>query len=192
MADKKVTQLSAIQSTTSDDLLYVVNNPKVSPASTKISVKKFFGSTPNTAVSGTFSASGNASFTGTTLTISANTSIKNRNVLSELDNRLTVTNAYALFTTLDFAGRYLEVANANYVSSDGTSNATVVALTANSVSVSNGQGLTVNGGGIGDMVPASSNASTEGITAGTIWFSNTHLYIATDENTIKRVALSTF
>jgi hypothetical protein len=40
--------------------------------------------------------------------------------------------------------------------------------------------------------PASGNAVTSNVTAGTIFYSNTHLYIATDSNTIKRVALSTF
>ena len=40
--------------------------------------------------------------------------------------------------------------------------------------------------------PATSNDATETITAGTIFYSNTYLYIATDINTIKRVALSTF
>jgi hypothetical protein len=40
--------------------------------------------------------------------------------------------------------------------------------------------------------PASGNAVTSSVTAGTIFYSNTYLYIATDSNTIKRVALSTF
>tara|TARA_B100001939_G_C16912627_1_gene605322 strand:+ start:72 stop:1004 length:933 start_codon:yes stop_codon:yes gene_type:complete len=40
--------------------------------------------------------------------------------------------------------------------------------------------------------PSSSNAASEGISAGSIFYSNTHLYVATDSNTIKRVALSTF
>lgn len=40
--------------------------------------------------------------------------------------------------------------------------------------------------------PASSNAANEGVSAGAIFYSNTHLYVATDSNTIKRVALSTF
>ena len=40
--------------------------------------------------------------------------------------------------------------------------------------------------------PGNSNAVAQSITAGTIFYSNTHLYIATDSNTIKRVALSTF
>ena len=38
----------------------------------------------------------------------------------------------------------------------------------------------------------SGNAVAQGLTAGTIFYSNTHLYIVTDSNTIRRVALSTF
>ena len=45
---------------------------------------------------------------------------------------------------------------------------------------------------IKDVDPPTSNAATVGLTAGTIAYSNTYLYIVTDSNTIKRVALSTF
>ena len=40
--------------------------------------------------------------------------------------------------------------------------------------------------------PGNSNAVSQNITAGTIFYSNTHLYIVTDSNSIKRIALSTF
>lgn len=40
--------------------------------------------------------------------------------------------------------------------------------------------------------PSTNNATTEGKAASTIWFSNTHLYIAVNATTIKRVALSVF
>lgn len=40
--------------------------------------------------------------------------------------------------------------------------------------------------------PATSNASTEGYSTGTIFYSNTYLYVATDANTLKRVQLQTF
>jgi uncharacterized protein (UPF0276 family) len=103
-----------------------------------------------------------------------------------------VSNVQSLYATYSYTERYLEVANANFISADGTANASVVAVSANAVSISNGHGLTVNAGGVTDMVPTTSNAATESIAAGTIWYSNNHLYVATDENTIKRVALSTF
>jgi hypothetical protein len=37
-----------------------------------------------------------------------------------------------------------------------------------------------------------SNAVTESLTAGTIFYSNTYMYIVTDSNTVKRVTLETF
>ena len=40
--------------------------------------------------------------------------------------------------------------------------------------------------------PATNNATTESMSVGQIRFTNTHLYIATDSTTIKRVALSVF
>lgn len=39
---------------------------------------------------------------------------------------------------------------------------------------------------------STSNAVTESVTAGSIYYSNTYLYVVTDSNTIKRVQLSTF
>ena len=39
---------------------------------------------------------------------------------------------------------------------------------------------------------STSNAATESVTAGSIYYSNTYLYVVTDSNTIKRIALSTF
>lgn len=41
MVDKKLTELDAITSVTSDDLIYVVDNPLVTPVSKKITVDNF-------------------------------------------------------------------------------------------------------------------------------------------------------
>jgi len=113
------------------------------------------------------------------------------NVNSLVNDRLQVANAQV----------YLEVSNAsaqfaNSVDTILTGTTFVETFSAefsvssNTVSVTSNTGLTVTGGGLTD--PATSNASSEGISAGTIFYSNNYLYIATDENTIKRVALSTF
>lgn len=40
--------------------------------------------------------------------------------------------------------------------------------------------------------PGSNNASTESLSVGQMYFTNTHLYIAVNATTIKRIALSTF
>lgn len=81
---------------------------------------------------------------------------------------------------------------ANSTDSVLTGNTTATNITSNTLTIQSNTGLVVSGGGITDQVPASSNATNENIAAGTIWYSNNHLYIAVDNNTIKRVNLSTF
>jgi hypothetical protein len=83
MADKKVSQLTALATTTSEDLLLIVDDPNGTPASKNITIKKFFGAVPaNTVFSGainiirsanTVFPSGNATFTKS---ISMNVSIR--------------------------------------------------------------------------------------------------------------------
>lgn len=68
MADKKVTALTAATSVTDDDLFMVVNDPAGTPASKKLTVGALFGSVPSTTVH-----NANVSFSGTTVTVSANT-----------------------------------------------------------------------------------------------------------------------
>ena len=193
MADKKVTQLSAITKLSGDDLLYVVNTPSTNPSSNKVTVNNLFGNVVvNTSISGTFETIADATLGGSSVTITANTTVKGVNLLDALNNTYQIANADSKFTSFAYTEQYLQVSNANFMTSNSSSNGTLNSLEANTIAISNGHGLTINAGGVGNMIPATSNATTEGIQAGTIWFSNTHLYIATDTNTIKRVALTTF
>ena len=50
MADKKVSQLASLASTTREDLLYVVDDPNGTPTSKKITIKNFFGAVPSNIV----------------------------------------------------------------------------------------------------------------------------------------------
>ena len=59
MADKKISQLTALSTTSSDDLLLIVDDPNGTPASKNITVKNFFGAISSNTV---FSA--NVAFTG--------------------------------------------------------------------------------------------------------------------------------
>jgi hypothetical protein len=193
MADKKVTQLSSITRLSGDDLLYVVNNPGTTPASTKITIDNVFANvSSDVSVTGTLDAKANTTITGTTLTITANTTVKGTNLLDAINDRMQVANVQARYASIEYTEQYLQVANTTQFLVNSTSEATFVTVSTPDCTISNGHGFRVDAGGIGDMVPPTSNAATEGINAGTIWFSNTYLYIATDENTIKRVALSTF
>ena len=76
MADKKISQLTALSTTSSDDLLLIVDDPNGTPASKNITVKNFFGAvSSNTVFSGakniirsanTVFPAGNTTFTKTT------------------------------------------------------------------------------------------------------------------------------
>jgi len=60
MADKKVTQLTALTSATSEDLFLIIDNPNGTPVSKKITVKNLFGTVPsNTAINGRTTLVGN-------------------------------------------------------------------------------------------------------------------------------------
>lgn len=67
MADKKVSELTAITNMSSDDLLMVVNDPSGTPASRKITHGNFFA---NVATPTTFTS--NVTFSSTRVTLSAN------------------------------------------------------------------------------------------------------------------------
>lgn len=117
------------------------------------------------------------------------------NVNSLVNDRMQVANTNSLVNDrIQVANATAQFANSVDTILTGTASAETLSaeflVSSNTVSVTSNTGLTLSGGGLTD--PATSNASSEGISAGTIFYSNTHLYIATDENTIKRVALSTF
>jgi hypothetical protein len=78
MADKKVTQLTALTTPTAPDLLLIVDDPNGTPVSKKITLKSFFGAvTSNTVFSANVTVSGNrvqlASNVNITKTLTANT-----------------------------------------------------------------------------------------------------------------------
>jgi hypothetical protein len=126
MADKKVSQLTALTTTAAPDLLMIVDDPNGTPVSKKMTIKSFFGSVPSNTV---FSAN---------VTVSGN--------------------------------RAQFASNVNVTKT----------LTANTVRITFG------------TTPGSNNATSVGMTVGELRFTNTHLYIAVNATTIKRVALSTF
>jgi hypothetical protein len=74
MADKKVSELSAITNLSGDDLLLVVNDPSGTPTSNKVTVSNLFANVvPDIVHKGTFTSRANTVFTGTQMTVSANT-----------------------------------------------------------------------------------------------------------------------
>ena len=167
--DKKVSQLVTLANVSSDDLLMVVNDPDGSPTSRKITVGAFFGN-----------ASIDSTFTGL--------AIKDRMQVANVTSAI----AASKIDTLDTSTRNARIGgvtvfSANVVTSVVAQTMVTTTLTANTVTA-NVNLILPNP----TEDPATSNAITESISAGTIFYSNTHLYIATDENTIKRIALSDF
>jgi len=73
MADKKVTQLTALASPNDEDLLLLVDDPNGTPVSKKIDVKTFVGNIPaNTSIAGTLTVSSNGTFSGSNTVFSSN------------------------------------------------------------------------------------------------------------------------
>ena len=148
MADKKVSELSAVTSISSDDLFLVVNDPQGTPASNKVSVKSIFNSVPaNTSITGRFSTTANNTLAGTTTTISSNTTVSGNLTSSAVAT---------------FSGTLHVTGDKKFVLDTRSS------------------------------APPSSNAATQGLALGTIFYDTGYLYIVTDSNTIKRVALRAF
>ena len=209
MADKKVSELTAITRLSTDDLIMVVNDPAGTASSRKVTVGNLFGNVEvitKHSANTTFTA--NTTFRGTTMTVSANLVLGGSNVTDSINDRMQVANVetYLANTNLGIRDR-LQVANATttfatkansaFVTSNYVANtqyqafltSTAAQANASIFRVGTAHGLRV---AVQANTPATSNASTEGLTAGTIFYSNTHLYIVTDSNTIKRVNLSTF
>ena len=218
MADKKVSELTAITNLSGDDLLLVVNDPLGTPASRKITVSNLFANVvPATTHKGVTTFVANTSFTGTTMTVSANLVLGGTNVLNAINDRMQVANTNTLVNdrmqvantvllvndrmqvanVLALASDYLQVSNAeaSYVKfSDFAVQATspIVNATTNAntpiIKVTSASGLQCTKG----SAPSSNNTATESVPVGTIFFSNNYLYIATDATTIKRVPLEVF
>jgi len=186
--DKKVTDLTPLENVTSDDLLLVVNDPNGNPTSRRVSFGGVFGNVNfNTAFTANVSVNGTDVFQG----ISDRLQVANATVL--LNNKISVSNTITLIA--ESANTILENF-AEVILNDGVviqSANIFLNATANTFFANN----TVS---VKDAViirekttdPATSNAEIEGVTAGSMFYSNTHLYIATSNTTIKRISLDSF
>jgi hypothetical protein len=116
MADRKVTELTALTTANSADLLYVVDNPSGTPESKKVSLLTLLGNLPaNTSVGGTLAATGNVTFTGTkvvadtgTLTLTSSTAVAS-------NNAETVFGVSGMQGSIFWDSNYLYVATSNTV-----------------------------------------------------------------------------
>lgn len=107
MADKKVSELSAITNLSGDDLLLVVNDPSGTPTSNKVTVSRLFANVvPNVVHKGTVTTRANTVFGGTTMRVTANavftgtTTITGTLEDSRITDRMQVANTRVLHTSV--------------------------------------------------------------------------------------------
>lgn len=183
--DKKVTDLTPLENVTSDDLLLVVNDPNGNPTSRSVSFGGVFGNVNfNTA----FTA--DVSVQGTNVLQGINDKLQVANATALINDKISVANSLSLFS--DFSSQTL----LTFTNLVATSEQIIFAanvftqVIANTVFANN----TIS---VKDTViireqkpdPATTNAQFEGIQSGSIFYSNSHIYVATDNNTIKSVVL---
>jgi len=178
MADKKVTQLTALTAPTQDDLLLIIDDPAGSPVSKKITVGDLLGRTSQVSSNTINLASvGDTSFTANNFTVTSTNQVTFTKGLSinsggtQSDTKIATDNQANMFyvnATTDKIGLM--------------TNAPTEALDINSDAIRIRTAQT----------PASSNNIAVGWGAGTIAWDASYLYVAVDASTIKRVALSSF
>ena len=84
MADKKVTQLTALTSPNDEDLLLIVDDPNGTPVSKSITVKTFLGALPsNTSITGDLTVSANGSYTGSNVNFTSNVVVTGKATITQ-------------------------------------------------------------------------------------------------------------
>ena len=178
MADKKVTQLTALTAPANTDLLLVIDDPAGSPISKKITIEDLFGKTSTLSVSAI-----NITSTGDT-TLAAN------NFTIDSTTNITLTRG----TVINEDGADSDTR----IESDNQANMFFVDASADAIGIMTStptEALDINSDAIRvrtAQTPASSNNTAVGWGVGTITWDASYLYVAVDSSTIKRVALSTF
>ena len=178
MADKKVTQLTALTAPANTDLLLVIDDPAGSPISKKITIEDLFGKTSTLSVSAI-----NITSTGDT-TLAANN--------FTIDSTTNITLTRGAVINEDGAD------SDTRIESDNQANMFFVDASADAIGIMTNaptEALDINSDAIRvrtAQTPASSNNTAVGWGVGTITWDASYLYVAVDSSTIKRVALSTF
>ena len=178
MADKKVTQLTALTAPANTDLLLIIDDPAGSPISKKITIEDLFGKTSTLSVSAI-----NITSTGDT-TLAAN------NFTIDSTTNITLTRG----TVINEDGADSDTR----IESDNQANMFFVDASADKIGIMTNaptEALDINSDAIRIRTahtPASSNNTAVGWDVGTIAWDTSYIYVATSSSVIKRVALSTF
>ena len=178
MADKKVTQLTALTAPANTDLLLVIDDPAGSPISKKITIEDLFGKTSTLSVSAI-----NITSTGDT-TLAAN------NFTIDSTTNITLTRG----TVINEDGADSDTR----IESDNQANMFFVDASADAIGIMTStptEALDINSDAIRirtAQTPASGNNTAVGWGVGTIAWDADYLYLAANSTNIVRVAFSAF
>ena len=178
MADKKVTQLTALTAPANTDLLLVIDDPAGSPISKKITIEDLFGKTSTLSVSAI-----NITSTGDT-TLAANN--------FTIDSTTNITLTRGAVINEDGAD------SDTRIESDNQANMFFVDASADKIGIMTNaptEALDINSDAIRirtAQTPASGNNTAVGWGVGTIAWDANYLYLAANSTNIVRVAFSAF
>ena len=178
MADKKITQLTALTAPANTDLLLVVDDPAGSPISKKITIEDLFGKTSGLSV------------TTINLTSTGDTTLAANNFTIDATTNITLTRG----TVINEDGADSDTR----IESDTQTNMFFVDASADKIGIMTSaptEALDINSDAIRirtSQTPASSNNTVEGWGAGTISWDASYIYVAANTTHIVRAALSAF
>jgi len=178
MADKKVTQLTALTAPANTDLLLVIDDPAGSPISKKITIEDLFGKTSGLSV------------TTINLTSTGDTTLAANNFTIDATTNITLTRG----TVINEDGADSDTR----IESDNQANMFFVDASADKIGVMTNaptEAVDINSDAIRirtAQTPASGNNTAVGWGVGTISWDANYLYIAANTTNIVRVALSAF
>ena len=178
MADKKVTQLTALTAPANTDLLLIIDDPSGSPISKKITVEDLFGKTSGLSV------------TTVNLTSTGDTTLAANNFTVDSTTNITLTRGVVINEDGADSDTRIESENqANMFFVDAS--ADKIGILTNAPT----EALDINADAIRlrtAQTPASGNNLAVGWDVGTIAWDVNYLYIAANSTNIVRAALSTF
>ena len=115
MADKKITELTALTTPNQKDLIYVVDDPTGTPASKRISLHNLFVSVPaNTSITGTLAVSANSILSG------SKTAVNNGIIQLSTATTVASNNATTVLGSADRQGSIFWDTNFLYVATSNT------------------------------------------------------------------------
>jgi hypothetical protein len=178
MADKKVTQLTALTAPANTDLLLIIDDPAGSPVSKKITVEDLFGKTSGLSV------------TTVNITSTGDTTLAANNFTIDSTTNITLTRG----TVINEDGADSDTR----IESDNQANMFFVDASADKIGVMTNaptEALDINSDAIRirtAQTPASGNNTAVGWGVGTIAWDANYLYLAANSTNIVRVAFSAF